>query len=78
MSAGVGPAAVVHRPEFKRYEIFCEAADIYVDVHLLIRFSIYAKSASLRSILRFHSFANCTKPRARNFRLVTLVKYEAL
>ena len=42
-----------HRPEFKRYrpEIFCKAANIYVDVHLTIRISVYAKSSSLRSIL---------------------------
>ena len=52
MSAGVLPA-VSGAETFERYrpEIFCEAADIYLDVHLLIRFSIYAKSSSLRSIV---------------------------
>ena len=54
MSAGVWPAGrkwctnqILKDIDLK----FCEAADIYVDVHILIRFSIYAKSSSLGSIL---------------------------
>ena len=50
MSAGVrsaGRPLVAYRPEFKGYrsEFFGEAADIYVDLHLGLRFSKSVKSS---------------------------------
>ena len=61
MSAGIRAAArqfVMHKTEFKKYrsEFFCEAADIYVDLHLGLRILKYANHHDYVAFCDFNIF----------------------